>query len=69
MGRQKSGQQGQFAWKEETMNWEKQRKTGVRNQDIQRNPRAKKETEIRVLDTGHHPEVNLLTCSQISLVQ
>lgn len=48
MGRQKSGQNRQSAWKEETMNWKKQRNTGVGNQDIQRNPRAKKETEIRV---------------------
>lgn len=47
MTRQKSGQNGQFTWNEETMNWEKQGKTRIRSQDIHRNPRAKTATEIR----------------------
>lgn len=51
--RQKSGENGQFAWKEETLNWEKQRKTGVGNQDSQRNPRTKKEPESRAQVCSH----------------
>lgn len=43
----KSGQNGQLPCHEETVNWEKRWKTGIRNRDRHRNPRAKIETEIR----------------------
>lgn len=42
------------------MNWEKQRNTGVGNQDIQRNLRAKKETEIRVCRHRTSPRRELI---------
>jgi hypothetical protein len=51
----KSGQNGRLTWHEETVNWEKRWKTGIRNRDLHRNPRAKIETEIRTCVCRRRP--------------